>query len=89
MTVNLQRTQLLIQAIAVVFLSPLPVYAHHCSSLSDCWNTAAAAAAAAVGAAALAALAALFRWITDIPRSPRVSPPKSREKRVPNSCRIG
>jgi hypothetical protein len=86
MTVNLQRTQLLIQAIAVVFLSPLPVYAHHCSSLSDCWSTAAAAAAAAVGAAVLAALAALSRASRGVLQIPKVPPAKSSDVHVSNPC---
>jgi hypothetical protein len=89
MTPELQRAGRLLQLIGMIFLSPLPAHAHHCSSLSDCWSTATAAAAAAVGAAVLVVVAVLFRWITGVPRSPRLSPPKSREKRIRNSCRIG
>jgi hypothetical protein len=88
MRFNFQRTWLLMQAVVILFMSPLQVWAHHCSTASDCWNTAAAEIAASLGIAAATALAAAFRVVRTVPHPPKVSPPKSHEKRIRDSCRI-
>lgn len=86
MTFNFQRTWLFIRAVAIVFMSPLAVWAHHCSTKSDCWNTGAAETAASLGIAAATALAAAFRGVTGVPQAPKVSRPKSRDEHVDNPC---
>lgn len=46
-------------AVGVLLIAPSPAFADNCSSLSDCWSTAAGAASAAAGAA-FGALGGLF-----------------------------
>jgi hypothetical protein len=79
---NVQAARHFIEAITIVFLSPLPVYAHHCSSLSDCWSTAAASAAAALGAALVAAIIALFQSITGVPQDPELTSPRTGDQSI-------
>jgi hypothetical protein len=88
MMFNFRRAWPLMEAFTILVLSPLQVWAHHCSSASDCWNTAAAEIAASLGIAAATALAVTFRVVRTVPHPPKVSPPKSREKRIRDSCRI-
>lgn len=75
----LQLRPLLIQAVAVLLSAP-PVLAHHCSTLSDCWSTAAASAAAALGTAGIMALLALYQSITSVPQEPKRPSPQNADK---------
>ena len=82
MIAKVQPVRLLIQSIAVIVLSPSAVYAHHCSSLSDCWSTATASAAAALGAAFVAVMFALFQSITGVPQDPELRSPQNADQPI-------
>ena len=82
MIAKVQPVRLLIQSIAVIVLSPSAVYAHHCSSLSDCWSTATASAAAALGAAFVAVMFALFQSIMGVPQDPEVRPAQTADQSI-------
>jgi hypothetical protein len=82
MVAKVQPVRFLIQSIAVIVLSPSVVYAHHCSSLSDCWSTATASAAAALGAAFIAVMFALFQSITGVPQDPELRSPQNADQPI-------